>query len=644
MSGSRRQVALLVAGALILAAAGVALWLAVRQPPSPDVATGSSEQQHERAAPAPALPADAGTDDAHSRRITGSVKLYGKPLPNVDVGVAKRQAWLVKLDQPVRTDAAGRFAFDAPTDKLEIAVAGYDLDPAAFVAAGSAPVELALIAVDQVELSGRITFHGAPVATGQAFLPGGPFADADRDGTYRMRGVTPGVHMIAAFDRATGRWSTWRALNIGIGEHLAAIDIALGSTPLLDVEVVDRDGHPIDGTIVKVRADGASDRFRFTNHDGHVTIAVSEGDIEVSTSFDWNAKLDTSRSVSAHGADVTIPVRLVVPGRAGRTIRGTVHTADHQPAAVTVTVAGQSIHTDSHGKFVATDLMEGSYDVRFVDASLVFERKGVATDTAIDVVLPTPGAMDIKTEGFGDRCEAEIRALFASGPNPFLDFDCRAGSFTAGNLGAGRYSVSVKGTNGYASAQVELAVGETLHKTLTAARGVTIRGVARPFLGGAPVAGLSCTNGRTSVVTDAAGAFAFTNVPPQASFIQCDTTFGSRRLAGERWLSELDGDKTIDLGVVEIATPAAEHTLGAQLSGSTGSLVFRSVDEGGPAATAGILVGDQVVTVAGQSAEGDDGWAARLYLTTRARGSSIDLSIRSHGAGYVVPITIQIPP
>ncbi len=646
MSGSRRQVALLIAGALGLAAAGVALWLDVRRAPSADVATGSNEPHHDRATPAPVLATDAGSADTaeQSRRITGSVKLYGKPLPNVDVGVATRQSWLVKLEHPARTDAAGRFSFDAATDKLEISVAGYDLDPAAFVDPGTAPVELALTVVDQAEISGRIMFHGAPVALGQAFLPGGPFADADPDGAYHLRGIKPGAHMIAAFDRATGRRSAWRAVTVGIGEHVAAIDIALEATPLLDVEVVDRDGRPMPRSLVRAQVAGGQELFRYTRDDGHAQFAVAEGDVEVGVSFAWNKQLDTSRTVVAQPGDTALPVRLVVPGRAGRTIRGTVHTADHQPASVAVAIAGESVHTDSHGRFVATDLMEGSYDVQFVAATRLLERKGVATDTAIDVVLPAPSSIDIKTEGFGDRCEADIQPMFAGMSSKFSHFDCRAGSFTAGELGAGRYAVSVEGTNGFARTLLELAVGETVHKTLTAARGMTVKGVARSFLGGTPIAGLSCRNGHASVVTDAAGAFAFANVPPQPQVIYCDITVGSRRLLAERWLPELDGDKTIELPVVEIGAPASDHTLGAQLSFSTGSLLFKVVDEGGPAATAGILVGDQVVTVAGRSAEGDDAEAARLYLTTRSRGSSIDLSIRSKGAGYVVPITIQIPP
>ena len=315
-----------------------------------------------------------------------------------------------------------------------------------------------------------------------------------------------------------------------------------------------------------------------------------------------------------------------------------------QPASVTVAIADQSIHTDSHGKFVASGLMEGSYDVQFVAATRLLERKAVATDTAIDVVLPAPSAMEIKTEGFGDHCEAEILPMFAGVSSKLSHSDCRAGSFTVGELGAGRYAVSVNGTNGFARTSLELSVGETVHKTLTAARGMTVKGVARSFLGGTPIAGLSCRNGHASVVTDAGGAFTFANVPPQPQVIDCDATVGSRRLAAERWLPELDSDKTIDLPVVEIGAPSGEHTLGARLSVSTGSLLFKAVDGGGPAATAGILVGDQVVTVAGHSAEGDDAEAARLYLTTRSRGSSIDLSIRSKGAGYVVPITIQIPP
>ncbi len=643
MSGSRRQVALLFAGALGLAAAGVALWLDVRRAPSPEVATGSSEPHLDRAAAAPVLATDAGSDDAHTRRITGSVKLYGKPLPNAEVGVATRQSWLVKLEQPVRTDGAGRFAFDAATDKLEIVVAGYDLDPAVFVDPGTAPVELALTVVDQAEISGRVTFHGVPVATGQAFAQGGPFADADSDGTYRLRGITPGVHMIAAFDRATGRRSVPRAVTVGIGEHLAAIDIALEATPLLDVEVVDRDGHPISETMVRVLGAGL-ELARFTGATGHARFAVTEGEVEAIAHFPWNKQLDTSRTVVAQRGDTALPVRIVVPARMGRTIRGTVHAADHQPASVTVEVAGQSIQTDAHGKFVATGLMEGSYDLQFVATTLLLERKSVTTDTAIDVVLPAPSAMDIKTDGFGDRCEAEIQPMFSGGLSRFSPLDCRIGSFTAGDLGAGRYSVTVKGTNGFARTLVEVMAGQTVHKTLTAVRGVTVKGVARAFLGGAAIAGLSCSAGHATVVTDAAGAFAFTNVAPYPGLIQCDTTVGSRRFEAERWLPELDRDKTIELGVIEVGASRVDHTLGAQLSVATGSLVFTSVDEGGPAATAGILVGDQVVTVAGHSAEGDDVEAARLYVTTRARGSSVDLSIRSKGAGYVVPITIQIPP
>ena len=138
MSGSHRQVALSIGGGSGSPPPAIALWLDVRRAPSPDVATGSSEPHHDRATPAPVLATDAGSGNTagQSRRISGSVKLYGKPLPNVDVGVATRQSWLVKLEHPARTDAAGRFSFDAATDERDRGRRLIDLDPAALRRSG----------------------------------------------------------------------------------------------------------------------------------------------------------------------------------------------------------------------------------------------------------------------------------------------------------------------------------------------------------------------------------------------------------------------------------------------------------------------------------------------------------------------------
>ncbi|WP_394839466.1 carboxypeptidase regulatory-like domain-containing protein [Pendulispora rubella] len=460
---------------------------------------------------------------------------------------------------------------------------------------------------------------GAPVpklrveAQGDRFDLGGETFALD-DGTFVLKSLHPGEYRL----RATHRW--WGAVRApgtkddDVQGILVTVRVRSTTRAKLVVEaqrgeirgrVVDDGGQPVTDAFIEAARESDS-------------AGRSPGDAERETRWEWN----------------------------------------HETPAL----------TDLDGKFTVKKLSPGTYTVRA-------HRKGggeaVAKEVQVggNVTLTIRRASSIAGTVTGARGKPPERFTVAvvdkkKGFERQESFFRTGGAFKMRDLPPGDFEVSAEATEGRALAQVPLAQGEKYDGlALTLEGGASLRGRVVAFDSGQPIARMvvfveAAKGGRgrpmgvmdegdRKNVTDADGRFEIQHCPPGRVNLYA---FPGDYAVSEYGFAEVP--LTLEAGQSHEAPPLRaprRRTKGFGKGGDLGFLIqemppdadleqtrfmVSTVRPNGPAAKAGLVMGDEIVSVEGQDVVGALGYMYHT-LAEAPEGSTVTLGVR-RGASIVV--------
>ena len=506
-----------------------------------------------------------------------------------------------------------------------------------------------------------------------------------REGEYTVRGLRPGHYQLGVS----------RAVTSTMGSPFAAqIDLEITGTETLHRDVVVPDaGGSITGRITTAQGSPGRVYVQARQPDGNSTLVASDdaGRYEIHAVAAGSYEL-VVLSGADHGLGDTLTaapttiaihegeaatVNFVVAAPAG-VIRGRVvddrgepvsdafiglaFEQDQAPALRGARDDGDGILVGSDGRFAVEHLTKGPYTVR---ASRKDGGEVIAAHVALgsDITLVLKPAADVA--GIAHRSGGPIDDLHVS----VYDRDTEArvreevffrtgGKFAVHDLAAGHYRVVVA-TGGSEHAEL-LDLAEGQHATLDVELEgvVTLVGRAVDARSHAPVAGIlvsaNLAHASTSFtvpsdlrdVSDATGRFEVPNVPRGEldiygrTFDEAGRTFDPVTL--HRVVAASDPE-VVDLGDVWVVTSTPESRCDAGVTVEVGDdrrvAKVGYVDSDGPAARAGIVVGDVITAIDGVDTTGDGAVEASTLLTGEA-GTELAITLER---GETVTVVLSKP-
>ena len=338
----------------------------------------------------------------------------------------------------------------------------------------------------------------------------------------------------------------------------------------------------------------------------------------------------------------------------------------------------QPVLTDEDGRFTLEDLAEqGVYAVyanRKGGGEAIAEHVAVGSDVelAIGETGVLAGVARIDGGGFPERFQISVTDR-ASGIYESDRFFRTEGQWRLTNLPPGKYEVVVDGSEGNAKTEVELSEGgEVTDVELVLTPRITLKGTLVDAETGEPVPGLkvnaSADGGRFMFRGGAGGKANQEDVSDaQGHFVVEDAPTGKVRLMvtppgftdndyGFTWLTRQvpTEPRTQDLGRIELVKDRIDR------GDEVGDLGFKTkenepgtepedvryvvafVRPGGPAATAGLKVGDEIVAVEGQEVKGLESYRYRKLTSVRP-GEKVKLGVLDGNELRALTITAGPP-
>jgi protocatechuate 3,4-dioxygenase beta subunit len=491
---------------------------------------------------------------------------------------------------------------------------------------------------------------------------------ADPDGTYVVAGLKPGAYNVTVHTNEGGRGQASVTVSADREER---VRVELPAAGTIDGVVEDDAHRPVAN--VQVIASGAGHGTGRSLEDGTFSITgLSAGDYEVRAGDRWSRQRAPDVIDDAQVAKVTVTapghVHVTVKAAARNgTIEGHVTDGsgkpvtdafiDSAPASSGVprygSAGGAPVVTDTEGHFTIESLADGTYNLRAY-------RKGGGETTVEQVKV---GTRDVALKlGDGGSITGTLMAKGAPVERFTLDlrntttgfdrnelFFHAGGQFSISALPAGTYAVQAETPDGTARTEVTLGEGEQKAGVLLT---LTMRGVVTGRLveleGGAAIAGMrlnvdgsspitlmtgddrsnrSGPDGRFRLEGVLPGSWMLTVLPADPAF-----TFMSVPIVVQ------EGGGSTDVGAVRLprarVTPGdAQGQLGVAVRSDNANAEVTFVY--GPAAAAGIQVGDVVVSVDGFDVRGDNRYLF-APLTTVAPGRSVAFGLARGGSVNVV--------
>lgn len=325
--------------------------------------------------------------------------------------------------------------------------------------------------------------------------------------------------------------------------------------------------------------------------------------------------------------------------------------------------------SDVDGRFTVEALSPGKYTVRAI-------RRGGGEAVREHVALGGEVELTIAATG---RLAGTVAIAGAAAPSDFSvsvedpktgyrrddRFFRTGGAWSFAELPAGAYKLQITAAEGGQSMEVSLGSGE--EKTgvrIELAPRVTVRG-AVVDLEGAPIPGIQVLlsrdrsyrvggPGEKKFVTDAAGRFEIERAETGLTFVWASGTSGAEsEYEGASFPTRIEGSgPVVELAPIRLARRQVRST---EVAGDLGfsfkqdepgadplqrRLVVALVRPGGPAARAGLQVGDEIVRAGGQDVTGVNGY---LYsaMTRVAVGGVVRLEV---ARGATIEIVTGAPP
>ncbi|MCY1057147.1 carboxypeptidase regulatory-like domain-containing protein [Nannocystis sp. SCPEA4] len=516
---------------------------------------------------------------------------------------------------------------------------------------------------------------------------------SDAQGKFAVAGLLPGRYEVTVMASEAPRSTpaTPTSVTLPKGQDVAELRIELPATGEVRGTIRDSQGRPVGGAEVLL-SDGVDTQHTTAGDGGEFVFAhVAAGEYRVVPRIKGMAAAGPGESDDApKGATVTVrsgkteTVTLVVAGASGK-ITGVVRDESGAPvtdafveatresnSAAGPPGAGQRglsflqkpILTDVDGRFTLEQLPAGTHALRaYRKGGGEANREHVALgDDVVLTIAPTArmsGSVGVRGGGAMSD-EFTVRLVDASsGYERFDTFYRTGGAWSLSELPAGTYTVSVNAGAGSAEVQAAVSAGkDTTGVRVELTPKVTVRGSVVD-LEGRPVADMEVTVGGRDAgpfgppggamgLTDETGRFEVEGAPTGAVMVSLsprnwgDSEFRSVNVpavvASDRRVVEL-----APIRVTRTRTKAGEAAgdLGYKLAEAEAGadplarrLVLAVVQPGGPAAAAGLQVGDEITSVDGQDVTGANAYLHR-GLTQVPAGTAVTLGL-ARGASVQV--------
>jgi protocatechuate 3,4-dioxygenase beta subunit len=523
----------------------------------------------------------------------------------------------------------------------------------------------------------------------------------DDGGRFEAAGLLPGVYDVSLSARQESRATPRKPLEVTLpeGQDVEGVRIELPATGEVRGAVRDPKGNPVKQATVWM-TDGAEWHNAYAADDGTFAfLHVAAGEYRVVANRGW---YDSMRAPGTTDDDVqgvkvavqtgkAVSVALVVESAAG-TLSGVVRDRDGGPVAdvyveasresdSAAQAAGGAMRssrwgsffetphmTDPDGRFTLTDLPAGKY-------TILAHRKGggeairehVELGGEVELTFIDAGRMSGTVALRGGGAPEEFTVVLENEATGFRRADSffrTGGAWSLVEVPAGAYKVRVTAGPGTAEVEASMTEGQdTSGVRVELAPKITVRGKL-VGLEGEPVAGMEVhvSGGATWVgggaeklnVTDAEGRFEVERAPTGQVQI---TAWPQGWANGDYEYVAAPARIADDVAVVELPPiqVAKRRVKQGEASGDVGytikesepgadpmaaRLIVAVVRPGGPAAAAGLQVGDEIVSV-----DGHDVTGPRTYLhgslTHTLPEATITLGL---ARGATVPIVVGKQP
>lgn len=517
----------------------------------------------------------------------------------------------------------------------------------------------------------------------------------DAAGKFELAGLLPGVYTLelSSWEVARALPAKQPEVTLVAGKDLDGVRIELPATGEVRGRVEDERGVGVARAKISLRGDVDRQIVEAADDGSFWFAAVGVGDYRV-TALRGEELLRAPGSgdddvqgerVSVRGG-ATETVKLVVAGAAG-TLSGVVRDAGGAPVAdafveaareseSAAAAAGGALRdgrwssfydrpnlTDVDGRFTLTNLSPGKYTVRAHrrgGGEGVVEHAALGDSVALTIAEAGRmlGVVVLRGGGAPESFRVEVRDA-ASGFSRSDEFFRTDGAWVMGELPDGTYSVKVSSGAGTGEVRATMAGGDdTVGVRVELMPRVTVRGTIVD-LSGQPVVGMRVSIGELSLddgpdqanISDEAGRFTVTQAPTGA----VQVSILPRNLGDPEWgwtvvpmrIEAREAGATVLLAPIRISK---QRRVGEQAVGDLGlktrdaeagedplarRLIVAVVRPGGPAATAGLRVGDEIVSVDGQSVRGGDAYLFSGLIGVPA-GTAVTLGLAN---GTSVQIT-----
>ena len=599
-------------------------------------------------------------------RITGKVVDADKPVVGALI-IANRKSPIART-QPVFSLLDGSFVIDrVPAGEITLSATPYDVtSPAQLTVEAGKTYDVVLDVHALGAIRGRVTRLGKPAADVDVCCVGNPLdrpsVRTDTDGRYEFLGVPAGKYPISAGSDLLGAFTLGTTITLNAGEQ-RILDLELDQAGAIAGTVVDREGMPVKGVFVRWVNEKSGDVGRsITDTQGHYRCGAMTGGGKYRASVHPSTELPPYPTAEGgpypaldlkDGKTLLEGVVLAID-RQQLSISGHVVDDSGSPVAdafvkALPTSGGQTqFHswlrlpmssTDTDGAFTISGLASGSYAVQARGAN---GAEGIASPvnagaSGVEVRVDRPGAIEGRLVGFTQPPEVYVRPLTEV---RYVAATINGANYRVSSLRPGRYVVNAQTTQEGEARVVEVRGGQVARADLTSQGRATIEGRVLDFRTRAPIANSLChavmnvrgsqgmTNmgPMTGVKSDADGRVMLDPAPAGSVTVAC-------RVPAARY-SQPSADLTVAAGArasVELLavelTIENPTTIGATTDWRVTQPRITAIVPKGPAANAGMQVGDLITHVNGVSVQGLNGAGVMWLIDGVPAGNEVRITV-----------------
>lgn len=606
-------------------------------------------------------------------RITGVVKRDGQPVPGAVVTAVRTSP--VGRSAPAFSGSDGTFTLErVPPGDLVFEAKPYEIEsPKALHVEAGKTYEVTLDVRSLGAIRGTVSRGGKPVANVDVCCvrtPSNPEPQVrtDRDGHYEFLGVPAGTYSIGAGSDELGAFAIGGKVTLADAEQ-KTFDLELDMAGTIAGTVVDKQGKPVPGVFVRWIHQKSGDLGRgVTDAQGRYRCgAMTGGAVYVAGVFpseELGVPYPTATgapypSVELKDGSTTIENIVIAIDRPDLAISGRVVDDAGKPvvdatvrALPTPQGAEPQFHTwlhlpmtstDSDGSFRIADLAPGTYalQARAADGSEGVVPPVSAGANNVAIRIDRAGSIEGTLAGFPQPPVVYARPR---GTYALIAGDVQGTTFRVGGLKPGTYVVNAQTTYEGDAQLVEVKAGQVAKPVLTAhGRGV-IEGSVLDFKTKAPIRNAACHAvmrvGSEQTVTnwdltsapksDATGKVLIDPAPAGDMTVTCDVM--ARRSNPSADVTLAAGARaTVQLLSVE-ATQENGGSMGAHFDWRVSVPRVATVDPGSTGAKAGLLAGDLVTAVNGESTAGLNGAGVIFLIQNTPIGQDVTLTVSRGGA------------